>query len=74
MAAGGESTRDPTEFRLRDATFSIQASPRRSVSASCYALFHLLVDEATRLMFADGIQVRCNLPVPGTRGGWCTAA
>jgi len=29
-----------------------QASLRRSVSASYYALFHLLVDEATRLMLA----------------------
>ena len=28
----------------------VQASLRRSVSASYYALFHLLVDEATRLM------------------------
>ncbi len=30
----------------------IQASLRRSVSASYYALFHLLVDEATRLMLS----------------------
>ena len=29
-----------------------QASLRRAVSASYYALFHLLVDEATRLMFS----------------------
>ena len=28
------------------------ASLRRSVSASCYALLHLLVDEATRLMLS----------------------
>ena len=28
----------------------IQASLRRSISASYYSLFHLLVDEATRLM------------------------
>ena len=29
-----------------------RASLRRSVSASCHALFHLLVDEATRLMLS----------------------
>ena len=29
-----------------------QASLRRAVSASCYALFHPLVDEAARLMFS----------------------
>ena len=29
-----------------------QASLRRSVSASYYALFHLLVDDATRLMLS----------------------
>ena len=32
----------------------IQASLRRSVSASYYALFHFLVDEATRLMLMTG--------------------
>jgi uncharacterized protein (UPF0332 family) len=30
----------------------LQASLRRAISASYYALFHLLVDEATRRMFA----------------------
>ena len=34
----------------------IQASLRRSVSASYYALFHLLVDEATRLMLAGSVR------------------
>lgn len=33
-----------------------QASLRRSVSASYYALFHLLVDEATRLMLAGNVR------------------
>ncbi|MCY3981220.1 MAG: hypothetical protein OXD42_06685 [Rhodospirillaceae bacterium] len=34
----------------------IQTSLRRSVSASCYALFHLLVDEATKLMLAGNVR------------------
>ena len=33
-----------------------QASLRRSVSASYYALFHLLVDEATKLMLAGNVR------------------
>ncbi len=33
-----------------------QASLRRSVSASYYALFHLLVDEATRLMLSGNVR------------------
>ena len=33
-----------------------QASLRRSVSASYYALFHLLVDDATRLMLAGNVR------------------
>ena len=34
----------------------IQASLRRSVSASYYALFHFLVDEATRLMLTSNVR------------------
>ncbi len=34
----------------------IQASLRRSVSASYYALFHLLVDDATRLMLSGNVR------------------
>ncbi|MYI70253.1 MAG: hypothetical protein F4103_16460 [Boseongicola sp. SB0673_bin_14] len=33
-----------------------QASLRRSVSASYYAIFHFLVDEATRLMLAGNVR------------------
>ncbi len=33
-----------------------QASLRRSVSASYYALFHLLVDDATRLMLSGNVR------------------
>ena len=33
-----------------------QASLRRSVSASYYALFHLLVDEATKLMLTSNVR------------------
>ena len=33
-----------------------QASLRRSVSASYYALFHLLVDEATKLMLSGNVR------------------
>ncbi|MDE0533714.1 MAG: hypothetical protein OXI01_20050 [Albidovulum sp.] len=33
-----------------------QASLRRSVSASYYALFHLLVDDATKLMLAGNVR------------------
>ena len=34
----------------------IQASLRRSISAAYYALFHLLVDEATKLMLAGNVR------------------
>ena len=34
----------------------IQASLRRSISASYYALFHLLVDEATKLMLSGNVR------------------
>ena len=34
----------------------VQASLRRSISASYYALFHLLVDEATKLMLSGNVR------------------
>ena len=40
------------QLALKEPKRPRQASLRRAVSASYYALFHLLVDEATRLMIA----------------------
>ena len=36
-----------------------QASLRRSVSASYYAIYHFLIDEATRLMLAGRADFFC---------------
>ena len=51
MGSPGELLRQAGQLAAREPRRPLQASLRRAVSASYYALFHLLVDEATRRMF-----------------------
>ena len=44
--------RQARQLALKEPRRPSQASLRRAVSASCYALFHLLIDEATTRMFS----------------------
>jgi hypothetical protein len=46
------------ELAVKDRQRPRQACLRRSVSTSYYALFHLLIDEATRMMFCASHAVR----------------
>ena len=52
MSLHADLLRQARQLALKEPRRPSQASLRRAVSASCYALFHLLVDEAPRRMFS----------------------
>lgn len=52
MSLHAELLRQARFLARKEPKKPIQASLRRSVSVSYYALFHLLVDDATRLLLA----------------------
>lgn len=52
MSLHADLQRQARQLALREPRRPLQASLRRAISASYYALFHLLVDEATTRMFA----------------------
>src|SRR5436309_12164217 len=51
MSLADDLRRQARHLATREPRRPKQASLRRAVSAAYYALFHLLVDEATRMMF-----------------------
>ena len=51
MSLHADLLRQAGQLAAKEPRRPLQASLRRAVSASYYALFHLLVDEATRRMF-----------------------
>lgn len=52
MSLHGELLRQARHLAVKEPKKPRQASLRRSVSASYYALFHLLIDEAAKRMFS----------------------
>ena len=52
MSLHADLLKQARQLAVREPRRPLQASLRRAVSASYYALFHLLVDEATRRMIA----------------------
>ena len=54
MSLHDDLLRQARHLAVREPRRPSQASLRRAVSASYYALFHLLVDNATRLMLSGG--------------------
>lgn len=52
MSLHDDLLRQARQLAVKEPRRPLQASLRRAVSASYYALFHLLVDDATRLMLA----------------------
>ena len=52
MSLHADLLRQARQLALKEPRRPSQASLRRAISASYYALFHLLVDEATKRMFA----------------------
>ena len=51
MGLHADLLRQARQLAVKEPRRPLQASLRRAVSASYYALFHLIVDEATRRMF-----------------------
>ena len=54
MSLHADLLRQARQLALKEPRRPLQASLRRAISASYYALFHLLVDEATKRMFPGG--------------------
>ena len=52
MSLHADLLKQARQLAVKEPRRPLQASLRRAVSASYYALFHLLIDEATRLMLA----------------------
>src|SRR5439155_22861177 len=53
MSLSGDLREQARHLAAREPTRPKQTSLRRAVSAAYYSLFHLLVDEATRMMFGS---------------------
>ena len=52
MSLHADLLKQARQLAVKEPRRPLQASLRRAVSASYYALFHLLIDEATRLMLS----------------------
>ena len=52
MSLHADLLRQARQLALKEPRRPSQASLRRAIAASYYALFHLLVDEATKRMFS----------------------